>query len=143
MLPGARADDAEFLRRLYLDLVGTVPTVAEVRAFQKDRASDKRQKKVEELLAVEEPALGFIEKPLFSVPTDKGWETDDRDLEEGSLIGVYRVERRIGRGGMGAVYLARRDDQLFDKQVAIKVLRRGRDSEEIARRFRHERQILA
>ena len=98
-----------------LDLQGADRKTFLSRATQGDEAL---RNKVEELLAVEEPALGFIEKPLFSVPTDKGWETDDRDLEEGSLIGVYRVERRIGRGGMGAVYLARRDDQLFDKQVS-------------------------
>lgn len=123
-----------------LDLQGADRKTFLSRATRGDEALRGR---VEELLAVEEPALGFIEKPLFSVPADEGWGTNERDLEEGSLIGVYRVERRIGRGGMGAVYLARRDDQLFDKQVAIKVLRRGRDSEEIARRFRHERQILA
>ena len=44
---------------------------------------------------------------------------------------------------MGTVYLAVRDDDEFQKRVAIKVLRRGMDTDAIIRRFRHERQILA
>ena len=58
-------------------------------------------------------------------------------------LGAYRLIREIGRGGMGAVYLAERDDSQFHKQVAIKVVKRGMDTVEILRRFRHERQILA
>jgi non-specific serine/threonine protein kinase/serine/threonine-protein kinase len=58
-------------------------------------------------------------------------------------IGSYRLIHELGRGGMGTVYLAVRDDDAFQKRVAIKVLRPGMDSEAIVRRFRHERQILA
>jgi eukaryotic-like serine/threonine-protein kinase len=58
-------------------------------------------------------------------------------------IGPYRLIREIGRGGMGTVYLAVRADAAFEKHVAIKVLRRGMDSDAIEARFRTERQILA
>jgi len=58
-------------------------------------------------------------------------------------LGAYRVEREIGRGGMGAVYLATRDDDQFHKRVAIKVIKRGTDTAEALARFRDERQILA
>lgn len=58
-------------------------------------------------------------------------------------IGAYRVESELGRGGMGTVYLAVRDDDEFNKKVAIKIVRSGFDSEELLRRFRSERQILA
>jgi len=58
-------------------------------------------------------------------------------------VGGYRVLREIGRGGMGAVYLAERDDGHFQKRVAIKVVKRGMDSDDVLGRFRHERQILA
>ena len=58
-------------------------------------------------------------------------------------IGPYRLVRRIGRGGMGVVYLATRADGHFDKQVALKLVRRGLDTDEILERFRRERQILA
>ena len=44
---------------------------------------------------------------------------------------------------MGTVYLAVRDDDAFQKRVALKVLKRGMDTDSIVRRFRHERQILA
>jgi serine/threonine-protein kinase len=58
-------------------------------------------------------------------------------------LGPYRLVRRIGRGGMGVVYLATRADGQFDKQVALKLVRRGLDTDEILERFRRERQILA
>jgi len=61
----------------------------------------------------------------------------------GRRLGAYRVEREIGRGGMGAVYLATRDDDQYRKRVAIKVVKRGMDTAEVLERFRHERQILA
>ena len=58
-------------------------------------------------------------------------------------IGPYRVERELGRGGMGVVLLASRSDQQYRKQVAIKLLRPGHDGDQIFRRFQNERQILA
>ena len=61
----------------------------------------------------------------------------------GSRIGAYRLVGEIGRGGMSTVYLAVRDDDQFQKQVAIKLIRRGMDTEDMLDRFRHERQILA
>lgn len=51
--------------------------------------------------------------------------------------------REIGRGGLGRVYLAERADDAYRKQVAIKLIRRGLDTEDILSRFRNERQILA
>ena len=61
----------------------------------------------------------------------------------GTRIGAYRVISEIGRGGMGTVFLAVRADDQFQKQVAIKVIRPGMDTEDLLSRFRHERQILA
>jgi tetratricopeptide (TPR) repeat protein len=61
----------------------------------------------------------------------------------GSRIGAYRVIDEIGRGGMGTVYLAVRDDDQYQKRVAIKLIRLGMDTEDILNRFRRERQILA
>src|SRR6185369_2543892 len=64
-------------------------------------------------------------------------------LSTGHRIGQYEVIREIGRGGMGAVYLAARADDQYKKHVAIKLIKRGMDSEDILQRFRNERQILA
>ena len=58
-------------------------------------------------------------------------------------IGAYRVVRELGQGGMGTVFLAVRDDDAFRKRVALKLLKRGMDSDAIVQRFRTERQILA
>ena len=62
---------------------------------------------------------------------------------ENRRIGPYRLVRELGRGGMGAVYLAARADEQYESQVAIKLVRPGLDTEFILRRFRRERQILA
>jgi tetratricopeptide (TPR) repeat protein len=61
----------------------------------------------------------------------------------GSVIGNYRVIREIGRGGMGGVYLAVRADLTFEKQVAIKLVKRGIDTDAVLKRFWYERRILA
>jgi serine/threonine protein kinase len=58
-------------------------------------------------------------------------------------IGSYRIQRRIGEGGMGSVFLAVRDDGAFRKQVALKILRRDQVSPELVKRFHQERQVLA
>lgn len=60
----------------------------------------------------------------------------------GQVVGTYRIEREIGHGGMGTVYLAHRIGD-FARQVAIKVVRRGMDTEHVLERFVSERQILA
>jgi serine/threonine protein kinase len=59
------------------------------------------------------------------------------------LIGAYRVLRELGRGGMGVVYLAVRDDGTFRKNVALKLLLREHVNEEFVLRFKQERQVLA
>lgn len=58
-------------------------------------------------------------------------------------IGPYALDRLIGRGGMGAVYLAHRADGEFDQQVALKVVGLPFEIEPFRERFRRERQILA
>jgi eukaryotic-like serine/threonine-protein kinase len=60
-----------------------------------------------------------------------------------AAIGPFRVVRQIGRGGMGTVLLAERAGSDFHQVVAIKLLRRGLDTDDLLRRFRAERRILA
>src|SRR5688572_9482904 len=110
---------------------------------------------VEKLIASDDSAADFIESPIW---TDSNFlntsakkelsnsidsENGDRDGFLGKQVGVYRLTREIGRGGMGAVYLAERADGEFQQRVAIKLIKRGMDTDFIVRRFRHERQILA
>ncbi len=94
---------------------------------------------VESLLASHEQATGFLEKPA----TEMLSLSSPDELLEGRWVGPYRLQQEIGRGGMGVVYLAERDDRQYEKQVAIKLVKRGMDTDDILRRFRHERQTLA
>ena len=61
----------------------------------------------------------------------------------GKRLGVWRLTAVIGHGGMGTVYRAVRDDKAFEKEAALKVIRRGMDSANVVASFRRERQILA
>jgi Tol biopolymer transport system component len=61
----------------------------------------------------------------------------------GARLGPYKIVDLIGSGGMGSVYRAQRADSVFEKEVAIKVVRRGMDLEYVLRHFRLERQIMA
>lgn len=61
----------------------------------------------------------------------------------GRTVGAYTVQKELGEGGMGSVYLAERSDGTFDHQVAIKVIRDGKASAENISRFEQERSILA
>ncbi|MBI4468020.1 MAG: serine/threonine protein kinase [Acidobacteria bacterium] len=63
--------------------------------------------------------------------------------KSGQQIGSYRLIQELGRGGMGTVYLAERADQQYEARVALKIVKRGTDTDEVLRRFRYERQILA
>ncbi len=63
--------------------------------------------------------------------------------QPGEPIGPYRLVRLLGRGGMGTVFLAERDDAQFHQTVAVKVVRAGSLTAETLSRFRAERQILA
>lgn len=60
-----------------------------------------------------------------------------------TAIGPYHILRQISQGGMGAVYLAERNDAEFNQRVAIKLVKRGMDTDFVMSRFRDERQILA
>jgi serine/threonine-protein kinase len=68
---------------------------------------------------------------------------DAADPRVGARIGPYRLVGRLGRGGMADVYLGERDDGAFEGRVAVKIQRRGLDTEDLIRRFRSERQILS
>jgi len=64
------------------------------------------------------------------------------ELQGLELSGSYEIIERVGRGGMGTVYLGRQTAPIR-RRVAIKVIRRGMDSEEVLARFESERQALA
>jgi len=95
---------------------------------------------VEGLLAADQKNASFLEHPAGELLAATLAEEEPR---EGERLGAYRLLRQIGSGGMGTVYLARRDDAQYQQQVAVKILRRGLESTEALHRFLAERQILA
>lgn len=82
-----------------------------------------------------------FEKPFVNIA--HLWQDDAAEDFVGRQIGEYKILREIGRGGMGIVFEARRETADFSQIVALKLLKRGMDSDQMLRRFRHERQILA
>jgi eukaryotic-like serine/threonine-protein kinase len=101
---------------------------------------------VEALLKAESEAGDFLERgPATTATTlrEMALAEDAGDPASGGRIGPWRVVREIGRGGMGVVYLAERADGQFEQRAALKLLKRGLDTEEILARFLRERQILA
>lgn len=110
-------------------------------------------REVQALLAANQDAESFLDSPV-NMPPHSGTFSPTLVMphsaanagaaaESGVRIGAYRLIREIGRGGMGAVWLAERADGQFYQQVAVKLLHAGSENEEVIRRFRHERQILA
>jgi non-specific serine/threonine protein kinase/serine/threonine-protein kinase len=95
---------------------------------------------VARLLSHEKTAHGFMEESPFGKVVRLG--EGERPFV-GRRVGAYEIVGEVGRGGMGAVYLARRADEQFESLVAVKVIRRGMDTDDILRGFRNERQILA
>src|SRR5438874_8474118 len=106
--------------------------------IQKNCEGDEElRREVESLLESHASAGRFIDQP------DIFLKDDDASVAAGQLIGAYRIVREIGRGGIGAVYLAERADEQYQKRVAIKLIKRGMDTDSVLRHFRNERQILA
>jgi serine/threonine-protein kinase len=114
-----------------------------------DRACANRpdlRRHVQALLDADQRSTRFIEPPTIE-SISKLWRSPpiepDIQLPAGTRLGAYRVLRPIASGGMGTVYLAERSDKHFEQRVAIKVLKRGVDTDAVLWRFRVERQTLA
>lgn len=80
----------------------------------------------------------------------RGWvgerkvgEKPDVGLRPGDVVERYRITGELGRGGVATVFEAERADEVYTRKVALKVLRRGMDTEEVVRRFHDEREILS
>jgi tRNA A-37 threonylcarbamoyl transferase component Bud32/tetratricopeptide (TPR) repeat protein len=96
---------------------------------------------VDSLLEAHDSAEGFIEEP--AVERAPGLPLAERTSWIGRRVGVYRIVEEVGRGGMSEVYKAFRDDDEYQKEVAVKVLRTGYATASLQQRLRVEMQILA
>lgn len=94
------------------------------------------RREVESLLAFSGSTGDFIERPVAQAA--RQWST------AASLIGPWKILEPLGDGGMGSVYLARRADEVYEQNVAIKLMRADLvRNREMLQRFKRERQILA
>ncbi len=93
------------------------------------------------MLVGDEDGDALIDAPLSSLVSSDSLGPDPSDAS-GIRLGPYQIDRVLGSGGMGTVYLAHRQDD-FSQQVAIKRLRQRWDGQLQAERFLQERQILA
>jgi eukaryotic-like serine/threonine-protein kinase len=112
-----------------LDAPARAARLAELREEDAGLAAE-----LETLLALEEENEDFLSEPLVTPPPMAKPDT---------LIGPYKLERLLGEGGMGQVWLARRADGLYQRRVALKLLRPGLADPNLRQRFNRERQILA
>ena len=67
----------------------------------------------------------------------------ENEARIGRRVGPYRLQQLLGHGGMGAVYLATREDGEFEREVALKLIRSGIDNDVVRRRFERERRVLS
>ena len=112
-------------------------------AFVKNAVGSDEQvrNKVLDMLRADSGPDSFLEDSCFDAALF--WEAEAKKEDYyGRRVGLYRIEAHIGEGGMGNVYLAAREDD-FHKKVALKILKRGMDTDTLLKRFRQERQILA
>lgn len=126
----------------------------EIPADQRERWLDdacagdpEMRSEIGRMIDADAAAEGVIDSPVFASPTFSELfpaieDSVPPDLA-GTRIGPYELVRELGRGGMGAVFLAKRADREFEQFVAVKLIKRGMDTDFILKRFRNERQILA
>ncbi|CAN5407414.1 hypothetical protein BH10ACI3_BH10ACI3_20950 [soil metagenome] len=129
----------EKIKRLFNEAVDL--DASETEAFLHQQ-SDGDQALVAEVLQL----LAAEGRRTFSSPVanlSHLWRDDESEDLIGTEIGSYRLNREVGRGGMGIVFEATRQTEDFSQTAALKLLKRGMDSDVMLGRFRHERQILA
>ncbi len=116
----------------------------ERKAFLDEKCKDdpELRKEIESLIESDLNGEDFLETPpITSIELMKDDNSPDTFI--GMEIGKYRVEEKIGDGGMAVVYSATRIDNQFEQRVAIKFIKRGMDTDEIIKRFKIEQQALA
>lgn len=103
---------------------------------------DELRRDVESFLIFDDAGDDALENPGFSFAAYEEAAASNGSFI-GKQIGRYLIAREIAQGGMGTVFLAERADGEFEQKVALKIIKRGMDSDAVLRRFLNERRILA
>jgi tetratricopeptide (TPR) repeat protein len=107
----------------------------------RDCAGDAALQAEVEALLERDAASGRVEPPSAAEVAATVMRAAPGD--EGRRIGAWRLEREIGAGGMGTVWLARRAEGGFEQRAAIKLIQRGMATDLLLERFQRERRVLA
>lgn len=109
--------------------------------LNKSNHQTKIRVEVESLIAFENEAENLMNLSAIEFSKDFFEEDDSSETLIGQQIGVYRIVREIGYGGMGAVYLAERNDGKFEQKVALKLLKREFNIKRLRHSFKRESEI--
>lgn len=136
------------IRALFDEVLAADPAARQSLLDSRCGADQALREEVESLLRADAKANANPTRLLAAAPdlikaVHAEQESPAADFRLGMRLGSWRLQRHLGRGGMGSVYLAVRDDGAYQQQVAIKLVRADWDSELLQQRFRTERQILA
>ena len=93
--------------------------------------------------SVETTTGGFLSEPAAATALLDSVAQSDATARTGERLGAWQIVRRLGSGGMGDVFEARRADGSFEGRAAVKLVKRGMDSQAVLQRFAQERQALA
>ena len=142
-------DRWQHLDRIFGEALDRRPQDRDAFLYQACAGDPDLRREIDALLIQDAAAANFIETPAAAAITSLP------DVPQGSItcrtenslagqrLGAFLLEQEIGRGGMGTVYRALRDDGAFSQQVAIKIVTSGWLGSDVLERFRRERQILA
>ena len=135
--------------RIAIEVLEAEPGARAALVVERCAGDEPLRRLVESLLAEAHRLDDFLVEPIaeasmagahfvdFVAPDARDEDFTDR------RVGPWRIVREIGRGGMGLVYEVERADGVVRQRAALKLIKRGMDSEAIAARFQTERQILA
>ena len=104
--------------------------------------SNEMRAEIDSLIAFDDESANFLNQSAVNYSQDFFDDEDQINPLIGQTIGIYSIHRELGFGGMGAVYLAERNDGKFDQKVALKFLKRELNTAALRRRFKQEREIL-
>lgn len=127
------------IKELFGQLIGMPKEEHEKFLDEHCKDNPELRKELVSLLKSFQSSEDFLEVPTIAI---EPMEEIHNPLV-GKHIGPYLIESEIGVGGMGIVYSGKRDDDEFEQEVAIKIIKHGFTSEYFLKRFQRERQTLA
>lgn len=129
-------DRTQHIKEIFFQLIETPAEHREDRLEIACAGDAELRGEVEGLLAAHSETQEFLERPLHMPARER------IGLGEGDTVGAFELQRVLGEGGMGVVFLAQQDEPVR-RQVALKIIKPGMDSTRVVSRFEAERQTLA